>query len=78
MKEFIANLLSQNNSSLSIGLFDIWHFLYLFIIFGGSIALGFLYANKSKTKREKLARLFAYLTIGLYLADFFLMPLSDS
>lgn len=78
MKEFVATLFSQNNSRLSIGLFDIWHFLYLFIIFGGSILLAFLFRNKSKTKREKLARLFAYLTFGLYIADFFIMPLSDS
>ena len=78
MKEFVATLFSQNNSQLSIGLFDIWHFLYLFLIFGGSILLAVLFHNKSKTKREKLARLFAYLTFGLYIADFFIMPLSDS
>ena len=78
MKEFVATLFSQNNSRLSIGLFDIWHFLYLFLIFGGSILLAVLFHNKSKTKREKLARLFAYLTFGLYIADFFIMPLSDS
>ena len=78
MREFVASLFSQNNSSLSIGLFDIWHFLYLFIIFGGSVGLALWYKNKTKTKREKMARLFAYLTIGLYLADFFIMPLSDS
>jgi hypothetical protein len=34
--------------------------------------------NKSKKEKEKTVRLFAYLTIGLYLADFFIMPLSDS
>lgn len=78
MKEFVATLFSQNNSRLSIGLFDIWHFLYLFLIFGGSILLAVLFHNKSKTKREKLARLFAYLTFGFYIADFFIMPLSDS
>ena len=78
MQEFFAKLFSQNNSSLSIGLFDIWHFMYLFIIIGGSVGLAFLYKNKSKTKREKLVRLFAYLAIGMYIADFFIMPLSDS
>lgn len=78
MKEFFAWLFSEHNSSLQIGLFDGWHFLYLFIIFGGSILLAFLYRDKSKEQKDKLIRLFAYLTFGLYIADFFIMPLSDS
>lgn len=78
MKEFFALLFSQNNSDLKIGLFDIWHFLYLFIVFGGSIFLALIFRKKSDSAKEKVIRLFAYLTIGLYLADFFIMPLSDS
>ncbi len=78
MKEWVLWLLSQNNSSLKIGLFDVWHFMYLFVIFAGSIALAVWYRNKSTAQKEKLMRLFACLTIGLYVADFFLMPLSDS
>ncbi len=78
MKEFFAWLFSQNNSDLQIGLFDRWHFLYLFLVFGGSLLLAVLFRNKPEATKEKLIRLFAYLTIGLYLADFFIMPLSDS
>ncbi len=78
MKDFIEWLFSEHNSSLQIGLFDVWHFLYLFIIFGGSILLAVLFHDKSERKKEKLLRLMAYLTITLYLADFFIMPLSDS
>ena len=78
MKEFFAQLFSENNSSLQIGLFDQWHFLYLFIVFGGTLLLSILFRNKSREKKEKLLRLFAYLSVGLYVADFFIMPLSDS
>lgn len=78
MREFVTKLFSENNSSLSIGLFDIWHFLYLFIILGGSVLLALIYKNKSQSAKTRLVRLFAYLTIGLYVADFFIMPLSDS
>jgi len=78
MKEFFARLFSENNSSLQIGLFDQWHFLYLFIVFGGTLLLSILFRNKSREKKEKLLRLFAYLSVGLYVADFFIMPLSDS
>ena len=78
MKEFVAWLFSENNSSLQIGLFDGWHFLYLAVILGGALALSLIYRNKSKGAQNKILRFFAYLTIGLYIADFFIMPLSDS
>lgn len=77
MKDFFAWLFSQNNSNASIGLFDGWHFLYLFITFGGAVALS-LFGRKHPDKQQKLQNLMAYLTIGLYVADFFIMPLSDS
>lgn len=77
MKEFFAWLFSQNNSSLKIGLFDGWHFLYLFIIFGGTVALSIL-GCKRPQRKQKLLEMMAYLTIGLYVIDFFIMPLSDS
>ncbi len=78
MSNFFKWLFSENNSNLKIGLFDIWHFLYLFIILGGAILLAVLFKNKSFETKTKLTKLFCYLTIGLYIADFFIMPLSDS
>ena len=78
MKELFAWLFSENTSDLQIGLFDIWHFTYLFIVFGGTILLSFLLKNKSDVARNKTLRLFAYFVIGFYLGDFFIMPLSDS
>ena len=78
MKEFVRMLFSENNSELAIGLFDGWHFLYLTLVFGGALVLALLYKNKSEQAKTRLVRLFAYLTIGLYVADFFIMPLSDS
>lgn len=78
MKESIRSLFSEKTSNLQIGLFDIWHFLYLFIIFGGVTLIWYLMKNKSSTAKRKTVNLFAYLTIGLYVADFFIMPLSDS
>ena len=77
MKAFFAWLFSQNNSSLQIGLFDCWHFLYLFIVFGGTLLLSLL-GRKFSDKKQSFSNMMAYLTIGLYLIDFFIMPLSDS
>lgn len=78
MRDFVHGLFSEHGSQLQIGLFDIWHFLYLFVILGGSVLLAVLFRNKSERAKERLLRLFAYLTVGLYLADFLIMPLSDS
>lgn len=78
MKEFVAWLFSENNSQMEIGLFDIWHFLYLFIILGGSVLIAILLQRKSSQANDKTLRIFAYLTIAFYIADFFIMPLSDS
>ena len=77
MKEFFSWLFSQNYSTLEIGLFDVWHFLYLFIIFGGTAALS-LIGQKHPKYQKRLLKIIAYLTVGLYVIDFFIMPLSDS
>ena len=78
MRDLVHWLFSQNNSSLQVGLFDIWHFLYLFIVFASPTALALTFKDKPDDAKKKIIRLYAYLTIGLYVADFFIMPLSDS
>lgn len=78
MREFVTHLLRRDNSTLEIDLFNIWHFVYLFVIFGGAVLLAVLWRNKSAASKESLLRAVAYLTIGLYVLDFFCMPLSDS
>lgn len=78
MKEFVTMLFSEKNSDRHIELFSIWHFMYLIIIIEGSIILALILSKRSQKAKEKAMRLFAYLTIGFYIADFFIMPLSDS
>ena len=78
LREIVTYLFSQNHSKYRIDLFDPWHFLYLFIVFGGAILLALLWRNKSEESKDKLIRLMAVMTIGLYIVDFFCMPLSDS
>ena len=78
MKDFFAWLFSENTSDLQIGLFDIWHFTYLAIVFGGTLLLSLLMQKKSAAAKEKTLRIMAYLVIGFYVGDFFIMPLSDS
>ena len=78
MKELFAWLFSENTSSLQIGLFDIWHITYLAITFGMTILLSVFLQKKSGAVKAKVLRFFAYIVIGFYVGDFFIMPLSDS
>ena len=78
IRNFVHWIFSENNTELAIGLFDVWHFLYLFVIFGMTLALALLIRKRSATARERVLRIMAYLTVGLYVADFLIMPLSDS
>lgn len=78
MQEFFYWLFSEKNSTLTIGLFDVWHFLYLFVIFGTALLLSLVLQNRSEHAKLCAIKTFAYLTVGLYIADFFIMPLSDS
>lgn len=78
MREFVYWLLSENNSDLKITLFNEWHIFYLLIAFGSAFAIAAIFRNKSDASKEKVLRVYAFVTIALYIADFFLMPLSDS
>lgn len=78
MKDFFAWLFSENNSELKIALFDGWHFLYLSVTAFLAIFLSLIFKKRSEEAKDRVIRIFAYLVIGLYVADFFIMPLSDS
>ncbi len=78
MREFALKLFSENNSDLQITLFSGWHFLYLFITFAMALGFSLGFRNRSEKAKKRVVDTFALLTIGLYVADFFIMPLSDS
>ena len=78
MREFVLKLFSEHNSDLQITLFSGWHFLYLFITFAMALGFSLAFRNKSDRAKKRVVDTFALLTVGLYVADFFIMPLSDS
>ena len=74
MIEWFHGLFSDNIGGPTIGLFSIWHIMYLVVILGIVIGGIFLLRNRSeKTKRRvvSIALIFALVT---YAADFFAMP----
>ena len=56
--------------------FSIWHFLYMAIIFGSIVATVCFLRNKSEKAKTRAADIAISIAFGLYMADFFLMPLA--
>ena len=77
MNEFFKNLFGTSNGSVEITLFSIWHILYIVLIVGLSIGGYFILRNKSDKAKETTLKVLAYLLIGVYILDFFVMPFSQ-
>ncbi len=75
MREFFVNLFSMERGS-EITLFSGWHFMYIIAILGLTLLLGILFKKKSDRAKKILLSVLAYCVIGVYIADFFIMPLA--
>ncbi len=73
MRNFFFKLFSDTptGSSVTIESFNIWHFAYLFLIFGLICLAFFLLKNKSADAKEKLLRALALFVIISYVSDYF-------
>ena len=60
---------------MEITLFSAWHFMYIALILGVSIALAFVLRGKSERTKQIVLAVYAVLVTAVYIADFFLMPL---
>ncbi len=78
MKDFVTWLLSGKRTDEVATLFGFWHIFYFLLIIGACAALTVIYKNRSEESKTRLLRGMAVAVIALYIADFFLMPLSDS
>lgn len=77
INEFFMKLFSDNNTSIMIEMFSIWHILYMVIIIGTAVALCFYLKDKSDDVKEKIVNRIAILLFASYMLDFFCMPLSE-
>ena len=76
MYTFLSNLLSDKKGGDIFTLFSVWHFFYIILTLFAVAIVCFLLKNKSDDLRKKTTRTFIYVAFGLYIADFFLMPLA--
>ena len=76
MYTFLSNLLSDKKGGEIFTLFGAWHFFYIALtIFAVTLVL-ILLKNKNIKLREKTTKAFISIAFGLYVLDFFLMPLA--
>ena len=78
MYRFLHELLSDKKGGDIFTLFGFWHFFYIALTLITVASVLFALKNKVKTGKEKTAKFFIDLAFGMYIADFFLMPISYS
>ena len=76
MYTFLSNLLSDKKGGEIFTLFGAWHFFYI-VLTGCTVALVLiLLKNKRQSFKSKTTKALIYIAFGLYVLDFFLMPLA--
>jgi len=76
MFELLSNLLKDHKGEVIFNCFGIWHILFMILIFGGLITTVLVLKNKSQSTKDKAINTTINLVFGLYILDFFLMPLA--
>lgn len=76
MYSFLHSLLSDKKGGDIFTLFGGWHFFYIALTLVTVITVLFFLKNKNDHTRKKVLYAFIGVAFGLYLADFFLMPLA--
>ena len=76
MFELLSNLLKDHKGEVIFNCFGIWHILFMIVIFGGIITTVLILKNKNQSIKDKAINLVINLVFGLYILDFFLMPLA--
>ncbi len=76
MYSFLHELLKDKKGGEIFTLFGGWHWAYIALTAAVIIAVLILQRKKTDAVKEKTSRFFIGLAFALYMADFFLMPLS--
>jgi len=76
MYTFLNNLLSDKKGGEIFALFGAWHFFYIVLTFFTIGVILLLLKNKSRDLKNRTTQAFVSIAFGLYISDFFLMPLA--
>ena len=75
--DIMIDIFDSHNKPFVMKALSIWHILYLFLIIVLTVLFSLKLHNKPKEKVEKALKIMASLILGLYILDFFAMPLSS-
>lgn len=76
MYSYLHRLLSDKKGGEIFKLFDVWHFTYIGLTVLAMIVVLILLKNRSRFAKHRTAKAFIDIAFGLYILDFFLMPLA--
>ncbi len=76
MYSFLHKLLSDKKGGEIFTLFGGWHFFYIALTLTTIVAVFLLLRNKKDNIKRNCPKLFINVAFGLYVTDFFLMPLA--
>lgn len=76
MYSALHHLLSDKKDGVLFSCFDSWHITFICIIFTTALITLYCLKIQNTCARENVTRIFLYSAFGLYVADFFLMPLA--
>ena len=76
MYPYLHEFFADRKSDTVFSCFGIWHILYMAVIFGSILITVLLLRKKDEKSRQRAVKGALYLAFGLYMADFFLMPLA--
>ena len=76
MYQFLHNLLADKTGGEIFDLFGPWHFFYIVLTLVTVLSTLWILKNRRAEARHKARRVFACIAFGMYIADFFLMPLA--
>lgn len=78
MYNFMNNLLKDHeNGIFTFGAFSIAHIVYLLLIVAAIVGGFFLLKKRSQEVKSRIPSLLVSIALGVYIADFFLMPFSE-
>ena len=76
MYNFLQNLLSDKKGGEIFTLFSGWHYFYIALTVVAIVAVFICFKNKDIKFQGRASRTFINIAFGIYIADFFLMPLA--
>ena len=76
LREFLLKFFAPEGK-YDITLFSVWHILYIAVILGVIFSTALYLKNKPQKTKNKALSIYALTVITLYIADFFIMPLSE-